>query len=222
MDVHLCASNFGCQPKSRLRGLISPVIINRRIPWPSLKRRHSRWSVRETRRRGQRFLIFGGDEIILFALTWRETESVSWDCFLICSEKCISRPLWLHLSRPEWLCRQFSIIRRVIICCIIGQHGFSWAQFCLGKWAQERWHSGSRKEQRVVEKGGERGEYTWRTPRLVTTWHDTPLASTVNCRKCSVKPGLNQNAMIWLVPIFHSWKSPETGDLCHASKNAGL
>ena len=123
MDVHLCASIFGCQPKSRLRGLISPVIINRRIPWPSLKRRHSRWSVRETRRRGQRFLIFGGDEIILFALTWRETESISWDCFLICSEKCISRPLWLHLSRPEWLCRQFSIIRRVIICCIIGQHG---------------------------------------------------------------------------------------------------
>ena len=32
----------------------------------------------------------------------------------------------------------------------------SWAQFCLGKWAQERWHSGSRKEQRVVEGGGER------------------------------------------------------------------
>ena len=49
-----------------------------------------------------------------------------------------------------------------------------------------------------------------------------PLASTVNCRKCSVKPGLNQNAMIWLLPIFHSWKSPQTGDLCHASKNAGL
>ena len=53
------------------------------------------------------------------------------------------------------------------------------------------------------------------------TWHP-PLASTVNCRKCSVKPGLNQNAMIWLLPIFHSWKSPQTGDLCHASKNAGL
>ena len=49
-----------------------------------------------------------------------------------------------------------------------------------------------------------------------------PLASTVNCRKCSVKPDLNQNAMIWLLPIFHSWKSPETGDLCHVSKNAGL
>ena len=82
VDVHLCASNFGCQPKSRLRGLISPVIINRRIPWPSLKRRHSRWSVRETRRRGQRFLNFGGDENILFGLIWRGAESLSWDCFL--------------------------------------------------------------------------------------------------------------------------------------------
>ena len=28
--------------------------------------------------------------------------------------------------------------------------------------------------------------------------------------------------MIWLLPIFHSWKSPETGDLCHVCKNAGL
>ena len=100
----------------------------------------------------------------------------------------------------------------------------SWAQFCLGKWAQERWHSGSRKEQRVVEKGegGGRGSIHGELPGLSLPDMTPPLASTVNCRKCSVKPDLNQNAMIWLLPIFHSWKSPQTGDLCHASKNAGL
>ena len=73
---------FWVPTKVTAESLISPVIINRRIPWPSLKRRHSRWSVRETRRRGQRFLNFGGDENIFLGLIWRGAESLSWDCFL--------------------------------------------------------------------------------------------------------------------------------------------
>ena len=105
----------------------------------------------------------------------------------------------------------------------------SWAQFCLGKWAQERWHSGSRKEQRVVEKGGEGGgSIHGELPGLSLPDMTPPLASTVNCRKCSVKPALNQNTMIRLLPIIHSWKSPETGNvssltgLCWGGYKRGL
>ena len=37
-----------------------------------------------------------------------------------------------------------------------------------------------------------------------------------------IKPALNQNTMIRLLPIIHSWKCPETWNLCSVTIKAGL
>ena len=169
---HLCESNFGLKPKSRLRiHLYNDHQLEN--PWPlPLKglglEMIGRWSTMRTK-----IPEFGenGNVLRFLALNWIEESKIHLsDCFLICWEKFRTKPLHHHLDRSERLSRQFSIIEP---CNYLGCNcptWLFWAHFCLGKWAQKG-GTGSRKE----EKGGrwEAWGFTWRTPRLVTTWHAT-------------------------------------------------
>ena len=100
--------------------------------------------------------------------------------------------------------RQFSIMRRVIIQAVIVQHGFSGLIFVWGNGHKKVALGAGRKRRGVDGRGGRHGGLHGELPGLSLPDTPPPLASTVNCRKCSVKPALNQNTMIRLLPIIHS------------------
>ena len=227
---HLCESNFGLKPKSRLRiHLYNDHQLEN--PWPlPLKglglEMIGRWSTMRTK-----IPEFGenGNVLRFLALNWIEESKIHLsDCFLICWEKFRTKPLRHHLDRSERLSRQFSIISRVIIRAVIVQHGFSGLIFVWGNGHKKVALGAGRKRRGVDGRGGRHGGLHGELPGLSLPDTPPPLASTVNCRKCSVKPALNQNTMIRLLPIIHSWKSPETGNvssltgLCWGGYKRGL
>ena len=122
----------------------------------------------------------------------------------------------------------FQSLSCVIIRAVIVQHGFSGLIFVWGNGHKKVALGAGRKRRGVDGRGGRHGGLHGELPGLSLPDTPPPLASTVNCRKCSVKPALNQNTMIRLLPIIHSWKSPETGNvssltgLCWGGYKRGL